>query len=211
MRVHTGRWLVVVAVLGMLGGCASSPRDRSEAALDGLTTVRTEMEKGLAQLDRTVLALDDLATNPQADLTKQYQHFVKQVDALDDAAEKARSRNQSLQTRAQAYFESWKKDTEGMKSEALRGVSAERAATARASFDRMVAEVQRGKEAFVPLMDELRDIEVYLANDLTPGGMTAVRPIVDAAKGHAATVKETLTKVMADLARVESELAPRLQ
>jgi hypothetical protein len=200
--------LGLVLACSVLAGCASdSGTGRSAKALDGITVVKNEITKGITQVDVTIAALNDIVNTPKPDLMPQYKNFAAQVETLDSMAKNVRERNQSMKANTQAYFDAWQKEAASMKSEAVRQVSAERRAAARASFDKMTAEVDKGKSAFTPLMDELKDMQLYLSNDLTPAGVKACKPIAVKAEWDAVAVKQALNNVVAELARVQAELA----
>ena len=204
------RTLVFAVSLMMLVGCSSSSKGpkRSATAADGIGVVRSEVNKGIAQVDATVAALNDLVNTPKSDLTPQYKHFSSQVDKLEDLAKKVAARNQSMRAKAQEYFDTWEKESAAIKDETIRQVSAERRASAKASFEKMKTEVANGKAAFTPLMDELKDIQLYLSNDLTAAGVSSCKPIASAANENAAKVKTALNNVVTELARVQTELSP---
>lgn len=210
MNRSISRFPALALVLCLLVGCASSNQgvDRSSKASDGIGVVKNEVNKVIAQVDATNAALNDLVNNPKSDLKPQYNNYVKQVSNLDSLAKKVASRNQSMKAKTADYFQNWEKESGTIKSESIRQISAERRAAARASFDKMTAEVAKGKAAFTPLMDELHDIELYLSNDLTTAGVAACKPVAAEANANAAKVKESLNNVIADLTRVQTELSP---
>jgi hypothetical protein len=212
LMTQTKRTLFVsmIAVLA-LAGCSSSMKgpERTAKASDGIGVVKTEISKGITQIDATTAALNDLAGAPKADLTPQYKHFAKQVESLDSMAKKVAARSQSMKAKAKDYFDNWEKEAATIKSSSIRQISDERRAIARASFDRMGSELAKGKAAFTPLMDELHDIQLYLSNDLTSAGVTACKPIADEANANAARVKEALNNVIAELDKVQNELSPK--
>jgi uncharacterized protein YcfL len=210
MNRSISRFPALALVLCLLVGCASSNQgvDRSSKASDGIGVVKNEINKVIAQVDATNAALNDLVNNPKSDLKPQYNNYVKQVNNLDSLAKKVASRNQSMKAKTADYFQNWEKESGTIKSESIRQISAERRAAARASFDKMTAEVAKGKAAFTPLMDELHDIELYLSNDLTTAGVAACKPVAAEANANAAKVKESLNNVIADLTRVQTELSP---
>lgn len=202
--------VLCLVVVSLAGGCSSAPqgRQRSTKTVDTLAKVQAEMEKGIAQIDVTLTSLQNLVSKPEGDLATAYKDYHKQVGRLDAMARDVASRNQSLRARAKQYFASWEKENAEIKSAQIRSVSAERRAAAQASFDRMVAKVAEGREALTPMMEEFRDIELYLANDLTSAGVAAVKPIAVKAVADAKKVKDALRSVMGELSRIPAELSP---
>lgn len=200
----------VLAMVALTSGCSSSSKgvERSTKTADGIGVVQKEMSKGISQIDTTTTALNDLVNSPKANLTGQYKSFSKEVENLESMSKKVAARNQSMKANAKEYFDNWEKEASAIKSESIRQISDERRAAARASFDRMSAEIAKGKSAFTPLMEELHDIQLYLSNDLTTAGVAACKPIADQANGNASQVKESLNKVISELSKVQAELSP---
>lgn len=207
----TRTWIVVVSTM-LLVGCSSNTKGpkRSATAADGIGVVKQEVNKVLAQLETTVAALNDLVNAPKSDLTPQYKHFSNQVNKLEDLAKKVAARNQSMRAKTDAYFSTWERESTAIKDENIRQVSAERRAAAKASFEKMRTEVAAGKAAFTPLMDQLKDIQLYLSNDLTTAGITSCKPIAAEANANAVKVKTALNNVVTELSRVQTELSPAM-
>lgn len=207
LHIHV---VACVAAITLAVGCSSAPqgRQRSTKTVDTLAKVQAEMEKGVAQIDVTLASLQHLVSKPQGDLAVAYKDYHKQVGRLDAVARDVASRDQSLRAHAQQYFASWEKENAQIKSAPIRSLSAERRAAAQASFDRMVAKVAEGNAAFTPMMEEFRDIDLYLSNDLTPAGVAAVKPITVKAVADATKVKEALRGATAELSRIQAELSP---
>jgi hypothetical protein len=190
-------------------GCASGPRgvERSARTVESIQQVQTRMQKGLEQVDATITSLQAMSV-AGGDLAASYKAFSNNLNLLDKMADDVASRNQAMRARATEYFAEWEKETAQMSSSKVKAISTERRAVARTSFDKMTAEMSKGKEAFTAMMDELRDIQLYLSNDLTPGGVKACKPLADQATAHAASVKKSLQIVNAELTRVRTELTP---
>jgi len=203
-------FVVCLTVVTLVAGCSSTPqgRQRSAATIDSLVKVKAEIGNVITQVDATGASLQKLASSQKGDMAAAYKDYRKQLKALDSAARQVASRNQSLKALGGKYFAAWEKESAKIKSDQIRAISADRVAEAKASFDKMSAEFAKGKEAFVPMMDELRDIELYLSNDLTSAGIAACAPIAKQAVAHAGTVKDALRVVIADLGRIEAELTP---
>jgi hypothetical protein len=214
IRLSQSAAVALIAVALALGtGCSmfskgSSSKPTSAKTVEGLTHMETGVQEAIDQIDATIASMQALGTNPDF-LADAFKKYVKDVDALDSMAKEAAERNQALRAKTQAYFNTWENESMEMKSDAVKSISDERRAAARASFDKMRSEMAKGKAAFTPLMDQLRDIQLYLTNDLTPAGVTACKPIADQAVANSKTVKEALTAMKGDLARVRSELSAK--
>jgi signal transduction protein with GAF and PtsI domain len=217
MRSNVTRLLAVACCLALISaagpvGCSSpggkGPSLSAEAA-SSAQTVRDELLKGEAQLDKTIAAFSNLTNNPKADLQPQYRTFAASVDELQAAADKVASRNQSLKARAQSYFDAWSKQSAQIKNQDVRAMAAERRAAAQQALSTLSSEYAAGKTQMRGLLNDLRDAQLYLGHDLTAEGVTNAKPLAEKAAADAVVVKKQLDKVLAELQRVEEQLAPR--
>jgi chromosome segregation ATPase len=199
-----------VAMIGVsLVGCKSTGVSRIVGTSNSIADVRNEMKQGIDLLGKTRDSLDDLANNPQPDLRKQYNTFSKNVDTLDRKAQSVRSRNAAMRAKAEEYFKNWETEQANIGSKSLSKLSADRLSQARQTFTRTGAELGQAREAFGPLMEKLKDIQLYLSNDLTPRGIEAVRPTVADTTARATAVQTLLSQVERELALIQAELTPQ--
>ena len=176
--------------------------------IDGMAKVESEMTKGLEQMNVVFKSLDALTADPKGNLKMAYGNYSKELNRLDAMAKKVAARNQTLKARSDAYFQNWQKETANIKGQDIRSISEQRQAAARACFDRMTTTLAQGKAAFVAMMDELRDIELYLANDLTAAGIKTCEPLVTAAIQDSQNVKSALNEALQELIRLKHEFSP---
>jgi hypothetical protein len=176
----------LVLSVGLAVGCNSAPKgvQLTAGTVSGIASIEAEVVKGSALIDSTLASLDKLA-----------------------AGEQIASRNQSLKARSAEYLKNWETQSASLNSETLRAAATERRALAQQNLDRVSVEMGRAKEAYLPMLDKLRDIELYLAHDLTAGGLQTVRPMIDAAKFDSIQLKGRIDTLEQALAGARGELA----
>ena len=182
----------------------------SSKTIDSIEDVESEMNIGMKQILVTFNALDILTNNETGDMATEFKVYSKELKKLESIAKKVASRNQSLRARAEAYFNSWQNEAATIKSEKIKAVSDERRETAKASFTKMKESFADAKTAFSTMMDELKDIQLYLSNDLTKSGIDACRSIAKDAKNDAEKVEKSLRIAIDELIRVKKELLPTI-
>lgn len=207
------RLFACVLAMGLMVGCSSGSKSTqsvksTQKTADSLGTVVKEIDKGIEQIDKTATAMNALVNTP-ADLPKQFSAYTSEVNKLESMAKKVAERNQAFRARAEEYIKKWEADAATIKSEDIRKISDERRAAVRERFEALKADTAEGREAFTPLMEELRDIEMYLSNDLTTGGVAACKSIADKANANAVQVKQALVKINAELAKIQAEISPK--
>jgi hypothetical protein len=94
-----------------------------------------------------------------------------------------------MRTKGQAYFTEWEAEQAKINSEDIKTRSVQRRAEVEQTFSRINDRSQTLKDAYQPLMSDLKDIRTALNNDLTPGGVAAIKPIVDRVNKEAVAVK----------------------
>ncbi len=208
----TGLLIVGLGTVGgTMGGCASSGEQRAKVsvgAIDSVSDVRMQVERGLDLLDRATGSLQQLNDPKINDLRKPFSVFSADVKRVEATAEGVRKRVQSMRARTEDYFASWSKQNQSLNAPGLQRQGNARLVEARASFDRVNAALQEGKVAFAPLMEDLLDVKAFLAHDLTAAGRVAVGPMIESAIKRAGVVRGSLETVKSELTRFEAELSP---
>jgi chromosome segregation ATPase len=200
---------VAVSAAGVLGGCASNDpgRDRSAKAVSGLRDTRAELAAGRAQLDKTLAALDRLQA-AQGDLRPAYDDYKDQVKATEDHAKSAAERSADMQARAGEYQQKWAEEMAQVSDPNLKAAAESRAAKLRGRYATITAKAQDGRAAYQPYIRDLKEIQTYLSNDLTPAAIQAAGPAFKKAKSDGQTVRQKLDAVYAELDAVAIELSP---
>lgn len=217
-RKHGMAWMMsglliigMGSVAGTMTGCASSGEKRAKVsvgAIDSVSDVRMQVERGLDLLDRTTGSLAQLNDPAIKDLRKPFSVYTADVKRVEATAEGVRKRVQSMRARTEEYFASWSRQNQSLSAPGLQRQGNARLVEARASFDRVNAALQEGKVAFAPLMEDLLDIQAFLSHDLTAAGRVAVSPMIESAVKRAGVVRGSLEAVKSELTRFESELSP---
>ena len=100
-----------------------------------------------------------------------------------------RKQAEEMRTKGQAYFTEWEAEQAKINSEDVKTRSVQRRAEVEQTFSRINDRSQTLKDAYQPLMSDLKDIRTALNNDLTPGGVAAIKSIADRVNKEAVAVK----------------------
>jgi hypothetical protein len=194
---------LVLAVVG----CSTPGRSSSTKATGGVDAVQKQLSIGEQQMNATVSSLVDLTNNPQPDVRPQYKKFLDNLAKLEAQIKKGQGERAAMRTQAQAYFAKWEQDIQTLQNEDIKKVAMARRDAMMASFQKITDEFNKAKPTFQLFMNNLREIQKALDFDLTPGGITAIKPVVAKVQDQAADVKKNIVTIHAELARVSSELA----
>ena len=68
-----------------------------------------------------------------------------------------------------------------------------------ATFGDIKKSTEPARDQFIPWLADLKDLQKYLSNDLTIGGIDAVKDLIAKTKAEGRAVQQSLDKVIAEL------------
>lgn len=185
--------LVPLALLTLVA-CQSA--DKGAATGTSITKAADQIELGMQQLDATVAALHDLVDNPAPDLGTQRKAYEKNLSSLESTAETVSKMASTMEAKGQAYFMEWDQQLASIQNEDIRERSAERRKAIEASFSKLKEDYGQVKNAFQPLLANLRDIRTALKADLTLPGIASLKPVVKKVDKENDSVKKELKELV---------------
>ena len=191
---------VVCAVLSlaMAGSACKTPTGGGGAATgESITRAAQGIERGRAQLDETVAALKAMVETPAADLGPQFEAFDSSLARLEGTAADVAALATRMEERGSAYFQKWDEQIAAIQNEDIRERSEKRRSAVTKAFERLGEDYQDAREAFQPLMADLRDVRTALASDLTSGGVKSISSIAQRVGKRAGSVGKELDELAA--------------
>ncbi len=168
---------------------------------DEIVTIKKEV-------DNTMAALDKIVTTAATDPRNAFKDFDKAVPQIDDAAKKAKKRGEDIKARGQAYFKAWEKELASVNNADIRKLAEERKAKLQATFDSIRTSMEPVRDQFNTWLADLKDLQKYLSNDLTIGGIDAAKELIGKAKTEGQGVQQSLDKVITELNTIVATLTP---
>ena len=210
---HSKHWSQRAAACGLIAlitlsqGCASSARQKSVRAVGSLDSTRAELTEGVTQLDKVLESLNQLEAKPEK-LTPAYNRYVSQLRGLETRAQGVTDRVRDMRVRAADYSTQWHSANETISNPELRVAAEERASRVNDKYAAIDAKAQEVREAYEPLITELRDIETFLTHDLTYSGIATAKPVFDSARKRADVLKSKVNELLAQLDQTYTRLSP---
>jgi chromosome segregation ATPase len=197
------------ALLATSGGCGGGDagRDRSGKAVSGLQDTRKELDNTRKQIDETNAALNSLQT-AQGDLRPAFDKYKKEVNELDKAAKSAAARAADMRERSKEYQTKWQEEMSKVTNPDLKAAAAQRAARVRDRYSTIQGMAQEARAAYDPFMRDLRDVQTYLSNDLTPAAIQTANPVFEKAKASGRALQQKTDTLAAELDSVAAEMSP---
>ncbi len=168
---------------------------------DEIVTIKKEV-------DATMAALDKIVTTAASDPRKAFKEFDKAVPRIDDAAKKAKKRAEDIKARGQAYFQQWEKELASVNNPEVRQLAEERKAKLQTVFGNIKTTMEPARDQFNAWLADLKDLQKYLSNDLTIGGIDAAKELIGKARTEGQAVQQTMDKVIGELNTIVATLTP---
>jgi hypothetical protein len=160
------------------------------------------------EVDTTMVALDKIVTTAASDPRKAFKAFDKAVPEIDDAAKKAKKRATDMKERGQAYFAAWEKELAGVNNAEIRQLAEERKVKLQAAFGNIRTLMEPARDQFTSWLANLKDLQKYLSNDLTIGGIDAAKELIGKAKTEGQGVQQSMDRVIGELNTIVATLTP---
>lgn len=198
--------LILFSAVSFLGGCATTGMDRSEKAASTMREVDREIRKMIVQIDVTAASLDTLVTPGQPDLKKSFDKYSKNLEQLDSEGKKVIKRTEEMKERSTEYFAEWEKEGDAFTNPEIRELSAERRIKLAELYARVPAAGAGIKGTYHSYLTDLKEIQKYLSNDLTPKGIEVITPVANKSVQDLDALKSSLKPVIAALDDIKAEL-----
>jgi hypothetical protein len=207
-------FVLVVSACAALAGCGSSDsgkktagEQRASATVTGLKETRAEIVAGRAQIDKTISSLTALRDG-QGALQTEFAAFNDNIKRTEEHRQKIRTRADHMRARAGDYQAKWRAEMAKVDDPALRAAANERADKVRQRFDVITDKATEARNAYEPFMKQLKSVQTYLSNDLTPEGIQSASAVFDKAAADGKVVLEKIDAVVAELDSVASSMGP---
>ena len=195
---------LALALILMTAQAASAAQEQLAASL---RDTRNEVVATRDQLQTTVNALDALVKQKEGDLKPPYDEFVAQVTRTQSDAAATKARAQKMQADAKTHFGGWQKEIDSIANEKLRKKGQKRLDKVEKSYNKAIGQLEEAGVSFEPYLSDLADVKKILANDLTRGGIKAIKGTVSKAKFDLSTVRNHIFDAIKELDSMEKSLS----
>ncbi len=197
--------LTLTLALAALPLWAASSQEQLAASI---RESQTETVRTRDQLQMTVNALTALTEQNKGDLRANFNAFSMEVKNTHGAAAWTAARAQSMQATSKSYFDGWQADVTSISNESLRKQAQKRLDKVRKSYDKSILSLKEAGEKFKPFLSNLDDVQKTLANDVTAGGVKAIRGTAGDAKFNLKKVRSSVADALEELENMQRALSP---
>lgn len=193
-------------------GCRTgSGYERASATSRRVSDFRENTVRLGEQIDLTTASLRTLAESPGVaprSSTETFETFERELANLEHLARDFRKLYGRMDARAQEFFGHWIEDSAAIESAELRKRADERRAALQATYRRIGAEKLSVEQALSRLLDDLRDLDLFLEQDLTASGLVSARDLIEKAVQDGARVQGLLEETARAADETREALAP---
>ncbi len=200
--------LLTLAAVAGFAGCATSGYKQADKTGEGIADFRDAVVNGKKAIDDTMKSLDQVAVSATTDPRKAFEQYSKHVANLESAAIKARKSSQDIKDQGKAYFEQWQKQLAEREESRYPGSGGERKAKLQEAFDSIRQLAEPLKAQFDPWLSDLKDLQKYLANDLTIAGVDAAKPLFAKTQSEGLEVQKSMDALVAELNTIAATITP---
>jgi DUF2959 family protein len=203
--------LAALTVAGLLLASSSSRAagyKLADKVGNGIADCRDEIVDVKKAVDTTMASLDKIVAQATVDPRKAFKEFDKSVPKIDSAAAKARKRAEDMKEKGKAYFENWEKDLANVRDPEIRKLAEDRKIKLQETFGKIKTSLEPARDQFNSWLANLKDLQKYLSQDLTIGGIDAAKDLIAKSKKDGMEVQQTLDRVISELNTVVATITP---
>jgi t-SNARE complex subunit (syntaxin) len=204
VRLFVPLCLMLAAVLG---GCASTGIERSAKASSSLRLVESDYRQVPVQVDDTNAALNELIRPGQTDVKKAYDRYAEQVTKLQQLGKRLDQHSDEMRTRGRDYFEEWEKQGGSFSNPEIRQLSEQRRSDLGQAYAAVTQASIGAKSDLDGFINDHKNIQTYLSNDLTPKGLASMSAVAQSAQQDGQKLKDSVQPVLGAIDAAKSEMA----
>lgn len=198
--------MLVICVIS-LWGCATTGIERSEKATTTMQTMDSDIKLVVVQLDATASSLSELTKPGQTDIRKAFDLYTDNVKKIEKLQKNFANHADEMKDRGKEYFEEWQKEGNKYKNSQIQGLSEQRRIELSDIYGRIAENSVGVKSSFESYMSDVKEIQLYLSNDLTAKGIGSISTITQKVVNDGDNLKYAIKNVQTAIDRARAEMA----
>jgi hypothetical protein len=193
----------LLGAVALMAGCATTGMDRARKTTNMMQTVEGDYRTAVEQIDATDLLLAALVSPAQADPKKAYKAFDANVDKMEKVGKTLDGHADQMRSSGNDYFTQW----EGAYTNPeIREISERRRIEMREIYAKIPEASVGVKGALKSYLTDIGEIRKYLANDLSPQGIEAIKPTAQRAVKDGDDLKASINQVLVAIDGARKEM-----
>jgi chromosome segregation ATPase len=158
-----------------------------------------DIDKYVAQLDKTEQVLAAVGQAGGKELKKQYESFSRELKELEEAQKHATSDIDEMKATGAEYFSSWDASITQMSNPDLKQASAERRTKVMKDHQELSATLSDLGGQLQPFTSNLQDLKSFLGADLSPANVANAGDMIQKSQADAQALKTKIAGVQTTL------------
>jgi hypothetical protein len=203
--ITLGSILIITAII--IGGCSSTGMERSEKTSTTMETMDKDIKIVIAQLDITGASLEALMRPNQQEIKKTYEIFKENVSIMEDKEKDFIKHADEMKSRGKEYFAEWKQEGNEYKNPQIQALSDQRRNELGSIYNEIAENSVGVKEAYRIYLSDIREMQIYLSNDLTSKGIESISPVSRKIRSDGDNLKYSLQRLQRAIDRAREEMS----
>jgi hypothetical protein len=175
------------------------------------TTSMTEMDRNikllLVQLDATGASLRELVKPDNSDVEKAFELFTENASKMEKMKKSFAQHTDAMNASGKDYFKEWQKEGDKYKNPRIQQLSEQRRLELSRIYGEIAANSLGVKENLHSYVSDLKEIQQYLSNDLTPKGIKAIEPLAREVAAEGSWLKYEIKDLQEAVNRANAAMA----
>lgn len=209
MKRTLNRSLLSVCAALFIAACANMPGANNGSPVaevgSNMEQVDADLRDAVMQVD-TVDASIDTLLGAEGALNSAFARYSRNVEEMERVGEELEQHVDAMRTQGFDYFAEWREQTTDVSNPDVVDISEARHEESRAAFTELTRSGVDVKRTLQTYISDLRDIETYLSNDLTPAGVKAIEPVAEQARKDGEALQEAIEPMLNALNKARSTM-----
>lgn len=202
--------LIVLAVLvsAICSGCASSGYRKAETAASEMLNLRGNLQSMSEDLGGIQDALQRVIKPTDTGTQTAFEDFEGRYEDLKKRGAAADENLQAVKRHGKSYFESWRKQIATIQNDELREEALKRHDALLSAQKELIQAMEAVRPEREAMMNSLKDLHVYLSNDLSAAGVDSASSSVRRVDQEAVALRDRFEGVMRLIDRTSPGFKP---
>lgn len=195
--------IILISIIG----CSSTGMQRSQQTSTTMETMDKDIKIVIGDLDATGASLEALMRPNQQEIKKTYDSFKENVTKIEKKESDFIKHSEEMKKRGKDYFAEWEKEGNTYKNAQIQELSEQRREELSIIYGQIAQNSVGVTEAFKTYLSDMREIQIYLSNDLTTKGVEAIAPISKRIVSEGDNLKYSLTNLQKAIDKAREEMS----
>jgi outer membrane murein-binding lipoprotein Lpp len=197
----------LIGAVTCIAGCSSTGIQRSEKATTTMQTIDNDIKLIVVQLDATGASLDELTRPGQSDVKKAFVSCTDHISKIEKMEKAFAIHADEMKDRGKNYFDEWQKEDNKYNNAQIRELSEQRRAQLGEIYGKIAENSVEVKGPFKAYVSDVKEIQIYVSNDLTSKGIESIAPITRKAVDDGEKLKSAIRNLQAAIAKARAEMS----